>query len=370
MIIVLGIVLRANWLAQPTGKNAVYYKAVVQRVAMGAYQDEYGEHRGQQVGLQLKTGPDKDKTVQVFNPLVNNAEDFDTLLTPGDRVLVGITEEKGLTTYYVSDFDRTAFFYGLVFLFGASLIYFGRIIGLKALLGIAVALVILWRGFLVCLALPTINIFGVTLAFCLLVSFLVLIIISGFSLKSGAALIGTWGGLAVAGTLSYATIYLLHLSGINTEEAYMLKANILPFLDFHGVLFASMLIGALGAIIDVAVSIASAQWEMVRTSPTMEGQEIFRRGMNVGKDIMGAMSITLIFAYVGSSLPLLLVIAVDRQIPFEQVLNLPLIISELVRALVGSIGLIYAIPLTALVIPAFCQHKLFLEQLMAKISKR
>ena len=71
--------------------------------------------------------------------------------------------------------------------------------------------------------------------------------------------------------------------------------------------------------------------------------------MNVGKDIMGAMSMTLILAYVGSSLPLLLMIAIDKQVPFERVINLPIIVTELVRAVVGSIGLIYAIPLTALV---------------------
>ena len=79
--------------------------------------------------------------------------------------------------------------------------------------------------------------------------------------------------------------------------------------------------------------------------------------MNVGKDIMGAMSITLILAYVGSSLPLLLLIALDKHTPFARILNLPMITTEFVRALVGSIGLIYAIPLTALVMAIILPRK-------------
>ena len=342
---------------QSTGQSARYYKAVVLKAETSGYKDEYGYHREQNLTLRITSGPDSDKTVQVVNPLSSKPEDFDSVLSAGEWIIVGCEAENGMDKYYFSDFDRTPFFYGLIAVFSLSLVYFGRFIGLKSLAGIAIALILLWRGFIAFLLVPHINVYLLALLFCLIISFFVLIIVSGVSLKTCAALLGTWGGLVVAGILSYSSIYLMHLSGIDTEEAFMLKANILPSLDFHGVLFASMIISSLGAIIDVAISIASAQSEIFRSSPEISWGELYQRGINVGKDIMGAMSITLILAYVGSSLPLLLVIAVDRSIPFERVLNLPIILTELVRALVGSIGLIYALPVTALIMPTLLLRK-------------
>jgi len=334
-----------------------YEKAIVVSVEVVEVSDQYGQRRGQALKLRLTTGSESGKIVDSFNSLSSKPMDFDTILSPGDRVIVSVVEDNEVKTYYFSDFDRIPYFWVLAAIFVLGLIFFGRTIGLKSLIAIGISLIILWRWFIAYTLQPNINVYVLAAIFCTIISFVVLLVISGITLKTWAALLGSWGGLAFASLLSYLSIQLMHLTGIDTEEAFMLKANIAPFLDFHGVLFASMIIGSLGAIIDVTISIASAQFEIYQSSPEITWRELYTRGMNIGKDIMGAMSNTLILAYVGSSLPLLLMIAVDKEIPFERVLNLPFVITELVRALIGSIGLIYAIPLTALIMATFLRQR-------------
>jgi uncharacterized membrane protein len=335
----------------------LYGKAIVVSAEMGESVDQYGLHRGQNLKLRLTSGPDSGAVVESYHPLASKPQDYDVLLSPGDRVIVWADNNDGIKTYHFSDFDRMPYFYVLAAIFALSLIYFGRVIGLKSLVGIAISLVLLWHWFFAYTLRPEFNVYVLAVGFCAVISFFALLVVGGFSVKTEAAILGTWGGLAVASLMSYLSIFFMHLTGLDTEEAFMLKASIAPFLDFRGVLFSSMIIGSLGAIIDVTISIASSQYEIHHLSPDISWKELYARGMNVGKDIMGAMSMTLILAYVGGSLPLLLVIAVDRQIQLERVLNMPFVITELVRALVGSVGLIYAIPLTALITATLLCHR-------------
>ena len=151
-------------------------------------------------------------------------------------------------------------------------------------------------------------------------------------------------------------IQLMHLTGIDTEEAITLKSNI-PSIDFQGILFASIIIGALGAILDVAISIASAQFEIYATNSQIDWRELYRRGMNVGRDMMGAMANTLILAYVGGLMPSLILLASYNDLPFAHLINTQSMMSELIRAIIGSIGLIYAIPLTAMISAMFLCYK-------------
>lgn len=362
LLLVISLVCIVLYLAKEnpselSARQSYTVKAVVLSTEMADRLDAYGHHRGQNLKLRLTSGPDSGKIVDSFHPLSPRPQDFDSVLSSDDRVIVGIDSDNGVIMYYFNDFDRSLPFYALVAIFAFSLVYFGRIIGLKSLIGIGISLVVLWRGFIYVMLQPDINIYFLALTFCFIISFLVLIVIGGASVKTWAALLGTWGGLALASILAYLSIHLMHLTGLDTEEAYMLKASVVPFLDFRGVLFASMIVAALGAIIDVAISIASAQLEVYNSCSLITWKELYLKGMNVGKDIMGAMSITLILAYIGASLPLILLIALDKHTSFERVLNLPLITMEFVRALVGSIGLIYAIPLTALVMAVILPRK-------------
>lgn len=157
---------------------------------------------------------------------------------------------------------------------------------------------------------------------------------------------GTVGGVIIAGVASDLVIRFAPLTGLSTEEAQILRGSVLnqPPEFYSGLLAAGMLIGALGVIMDVAVSIASAAWEVAETDSQLSRADLYRKGMNVGRDIMGTMTNTLILAYAGSALPLLLLMA---QMPSIKLLNLDLVATEIASALTGSLGLVCTIPLTA-----------------------
>ena len=127
----------------------------------------------------------------------------------------------------------------------------------------------------------------------------------------------------------------------------MLKALYLQNVDFRELLFAGIVLGALGAVMDVAVSIASAQYEMKQLAPKTRFRELVASGLNVGRDVMGTMANTLVLAYIGGALPLILLISAQPDISLLHVMNLNMIATEVVRSLVGSIGLLCAIPITA-----------------------
>ena len=127
----------------------------------------------------------------------------------------------------------------------------------------------------------------------------------------------------------------------------MLKVLYLQDVDFRELLFSGIILGALGAVMDVAVSIAAAQYEMKQLAPATKFKTLVSSGLAVGRDVMGTMANTLVLAYIGGALPLILLISAQPNIDLLRVLNLNMIAAEIVRSLIGSIGLLCAIPITA-----------------------
>jgi uncharacterized membrane protein len=180
-----------------------------------------------------------------------------------------------------------------------------------------------------------------------IVSIISFSIISGRNLKTLAAIIGTTGGVLVAGILAYITGSAAQLTGFSDEE--MQSLLFIPQqinYDYQGILFSGMIIGALGAVMDVGMSIASAIEEIKLANPSVGTWSLIRAGMNVGRDIMGTMADTLILAYTGGAIPLMLVFMAYNT-SLIKIINLDLIATEVVRALSGSIGLIIAVPITS-----------------------
>jgi uncharacterized membrane protein len=172
--------------------------------------------------------------------------------------------------------------------------------------------------------------------------------IADFSTKSIAATLGTISGVVVAGFLAIGVGYLTHLTGISSEESRAILLSPTLSVDLKGLLFAGILIGAIGAIMDVSMSISSSIHEIYKANPKSNLKSLFSSGMNVGRDIMGTMSNTLILAYTGGALPLLFMYSAYK-VSFMKILNLELITTEILRAVVGSIGLIMSVPLTSFI---------------------
>ena len=303
----------------------------------------FGEMENQLVTIRLLEGQYRDQEVTIMN-LITGQPYYDIVVNTGDRVLIQVEQDGESTSYNLVDFARDRTIGVLFALFVITLLVIGGVKGLKALISIImmglaigyVLLPLLLRGY---------SPIPVTVSIASLVTIAFLLFIGGVNRKTVAAIGGTVGGLFVAGVLSYWIGRATYLTGLSSSEAQMLQF-MEGRIDFQGLLFSGIIIGALGAILDVGMSVSSSMEQIWETNPTLELNALISRGLKVGRDMLGTMSNTLILAYLGTSMPLLLLFqAYDMS--WYKVINLDLIATELVRAMAGSIGLAFAIPLTA-----------------------
>ena len=296
--------------------------------------------------VEITAGKYKGEVFTLLNYLTDHPY-FDIVLTPGDRVLLrGEVDAEGkLRTVELEDRIRDTYLYWLAGLFLVLLVLIGRRKGLITFvtLGITVACVF-WL--LLPLLLRGWSPIPLAVLVSAVVTFITLVALNGLQRKTFAALIGTVGGVLVAGLLAYFAGTAAHLTGFSSEEAQMLQFIELGHIDVRGLLFAGIIIGALGAVMDVAMSISSAAHEIYLNSPGISMRRLIQSALNIGTDMMGTMANTLILAYAGASLPLMLLF-LGTDTPLFSIINRDLIATEVIRALAGSIGMIAAVPLTA-----------------------
>jgi uncharacterized membrane protein len=300
----------------------------------------------EEVLVEVLEGPLRGETFVVKNEITDNPA-YNVNVTKGREVVLSIvTEGSGKPEINIADYHRAPVIFWLAAVFLAAFLFFGGKDGLKSLAGL-VSSVLLIGLVLLPLSLQGFNPLATAIFICLVATSASMFFIAGFSKKALAAVIGTVGGVVIAGIAAQIVIQMAPLTGLSSEEAQILRGSVLHQKPefYSGLLAAGMLIGALGVIMDVGVSISSAVAEVARTGKTLNTKELYDSGMNVGRDIMGTMTNTLILAYTGSALPLLLLAS---QISNSKLLNLDLVATEIASALSGSLGLVCTIPMTAL----------------------
>jgi len=305
------------------------------------------------VELKMLSGKFKGKTVETEH-MTSSMMGGQMVVKPGDKVLVFVDDDPSLAEspdgkpmFYIADYYRISPLIWLAVFYALLLLAIGGAKGFKSLISLVLTIGLLFIV-LFPLTLKGWNPLLVSVVLAGVVSFLVFWIIGGRTIKSTSAAIGTLAGVAIAGLLALLAGNLMHLTGMSSEESRILLYSMNLNIDYRGLLFGSILIGALGAVMDIGMSIASAVEEVHRIHPEKTFKNLFDSGMNIGRDVMGTMSNTLILAYTGSSLPLLLLL-VANQTSFDKIFNMELIAAEVVRALAGSIGLVLCIPITAFV---------------------
>ncbi len=301
----------------------------------------------QEFTVRITDGPYKGKEYTLENNCSGNPV-YGYWVSEGEKVILTLQIQNGeVINYGVDDYERDENVYYLILLFVLLLILVGRGQGLKAVISLSVTVFIVGKFMLPGLYQghdPVLLALFASMA----ITAIAILIIGGFSIKSLSAILGTSGGLIAAAEISMFFGKTAHLRGVSEEEVQILMntPQVLQ-IDFSGLLFAGIIIGALGAIMDVSMSIASSMEEINRAG-RMSTFNLIRSGMNVGKDIMGTMSNTLILAYTGTSLPLLLYYMAVKP-SFIKLMNTDYLVTEFVRALAGSSGLILAIPITAVI---------------------
>ncbi len=231
--------------------------------------------------------------------------------------------------------------------FMATLLLFG---GLKGILA-AFSLILNFLLIFFCLIPLILNKFNPILATIITSSIAILInflLISGFSKKSFCAIISTIGGTIIAGLCAFYFGNLMALTGLSDDHVQTLVTHTSIFIDYRGLLFSGIILGTMGAVMDVGMSITSFIFEMKAKHPNTSSISLFISGLNVGKDIMSTMANTLILAYAGASLPLFLFFT-TLDTSFANVINMEFIAEEILRSLCGSIGLVLAIPLASFI---------------------
>jgi uncharacterized membrane protein len=296
--------------------------------------------------VEVTSGPFKGQMLNLEDAHTGHPA-YDLHIEPGDKVLVWAEVVNGeIVNAYLSDYARDQHLVYLVGGFVLALVVIGGLKGVKAVFTLGITGLAI-GGIMLPLMLKGHSPIILAVLVSAAVVVVTFVVIGGLGVKTLAAAIGTIGGVIVAGVMALLVGTGAQLTGFGGEDATALLyiPQEIDF-DFQGLLFAGMIIGALGAVMDVGMSVASAMDEVKKANPAIKPLGLFRAGMNVGRDIMGTMANTLILAYAGAAIPLLLVfMAYDT--PFLKIINLDLIATEVVRALAGSIGLILCVPLTA-----------------------
>ena len=291
------------------------------------------------VSVEVVSGPDAGVETELEFPADSPQATFDV----GDRITVARVQGEGAPRYAYFDRDRSSALIVLGLVFALAVVALGRVRGLMALLGLIASGLVIVR-FILPAVLSGESPVAVAIVGCSSIAFLALYLAHGFGSLTTVALLGTLASLVITLILSELFTSLADFTGFSGEESFLLNLGA-GQVDLRGLVLAGVIIGALGAIDDMTVTQASTVWELQGANPAMTPRKLFGAAMRVGRDHVASTVNTLFLAYAGASLPLLLLfVLTDRS--FASVANGEVVAIEIVRTLVGSIGLVASVPIT------------------------
>ncbi|WBB77815.1 YibE/F family protein [Micromonospora sp. WMMD882] len=292
--------------------------------------------------VSVDSGPDAGQQVETPIPAGPGAPRVDV----GDRVvLVVLTDptDPSVSDYNIAAHQRGKPLIWLALVFAVAIVAFGRWRGLAALGGLVVSF-----GILLTFVLPGISAgqspLPVAVTGAALIMFVVLYLTHGVSAQTSVAVLGTLASLVLTGILGTLATGLTHLTGYGSEDATtlsMFQADI----DLHGLLLAGIIIGSLGVLDDVTVTQAATVTELAHANPNLTRLQLYRAATRVGRAHIASTVNTIVLAYAGASLPLLLLLTADTR-GMTEILTSEFLAQEIVRSIVATLGLIAAVPIT------------------------
>lgn len=335
--------VRARWNAEDSAVVAIQEILDRRREVLSGSDGEWEVER---VLLRLfyrsgpKVGTREDVTI------VQLADSRLTLIPGAEYFLLSDTFDDGTVQYSISDRYRVPAMFGVIALACGVLVAVTGLSGVKALLGLFLSLFFLLWWFVPGIARgapPVLSaiaaVAGVSLA-------TVVFVVRDRPLWP-IAFLGAVGGSVAASLTGWAMVALWQLTGLESDSAVLLVATS-PDISLKGVLLASVMVGSIGAVLDVAVSVTATMSELFRYDPSIPIRRLWRSGMNVGSEVLGSMINTLILAYLGSSLPFAVLVATEG-VDVIGLMNDPHIAQEILRSVAGTVGLLLTIPITATV---------------------
>lgn len=332
---------------------------VVQVIQDNSQFEENGEFAGNQlVKVQILSGEHNREFCEAQNP---NSYLAGTYCTVGTPVIIMASQKDGMLTGSVYSYDRGFVLWAMIAFFILVLCLIGGKKGIAS----SVALILTFTC-IIFLYLPMLYIgvspFSAAVMICILTTFVTMVLIGGWTVKSISAILGTIAGVLVAGLFAFAFGALTHISGFNVQEIESLiyvgnNSN----LEISEIMFSGILIASLGAVMDVSMSIASTISELHLLNPNMNKKQLCRSGINVGRDMMGTMSNTLILAFAGTSVNTIIILYAYNM-PYLQLMSQYEIGIEILRGISGSLGVIATVPFVSVISSFLLTRKKLLYQ--------
>lgn len=298
----------------------------------------------QKLELYVISGKLKDQTITVENGnlLMTNILKFKR----GDEVVISRSQgPDGNDFFYITDFVRRGALWWLFVIFAGLTVAIGRWRGVTSLIGMGISFAVIFVFIL-----PQILAGRDPILISILGSLVIIPVIfylsHGINRKTTVAVLGTLIALVITGILANIFVEVSKLSGFASEEASFLQIAKQGAVNIKGLLLAGIIIGVLGVLDDVTVAQAAVVYQLKKANKELRSGELYKRAMDVGRDHIASVVNTLFLVYAGAALPLLLLFINNPQ-PFSEVVNYEIIANEIIRTLVGSIGLILAVPITS-----------------------
>ena len=357
IILVSGSIYESGFIRDKLSKNVKYYKAIVTSINDESLEkDQYLDNveiGTQNITLEITDGEKEGNEYQIVNRI---SRLYNYKVKEGAKVIVGVYSNDGqVVDISIYSYDRSGTLIGLIGLFLLVIVLVGGLKGLKAIVSLIFTMITV-----VYLMLP-LMLRGVSpilsaIIIAVLSTIVTLILISGKTKKTVAAILGTVVGVIISGMIALVFGELSHLSGItmNDAESIMYIAEDTG-LKVTGIMFAGILVAALGAVMDVAMSISSSIFEIHEINPKRTPRDLFISGMNIGRDVIGTMVNTLILAFAGGSMTTLLMLYTSKMTS-NQMINLDVVGTEVVQGLAGTIGIVLTVPITAAISAYLCRN--------------
>ena len=327
---------------------------------------KYIEEKDEQAAYVLKTqyftakilsGQHKGETVAAYQQMDNYTNTGERFVQAGDRVVLYYYNDGTDVSWHFGNYVRSGYILILGLIFLALLIVFGRGKGVSTIVSLAFTCLAVFYVFIPAV-LAGHDIYLWSVLVCVFTIVMTLLLTNGVSAKSVITMLGCASGVFVAAVISIVSDRIMHLTGFIDEHSVYLQimneegGNI----NLRALIFAMITIGAMGAVMDVAMDISSSLYEVKKHAPSISFKELFKSGLNIGRDVMGTMANTLVLAYIGSSLCSIL-LKISYSGSLLELMNTESIIVELLQALAGSLGILMTIPLTALICCiAYCRR--------------
>lgn len=301
----------------------------------------------QVVEVQLLEGPEKDKRFTINHGETTTLRE-EQKIKDDQTIVVLKTTSSQTTLYQIVDVYRLDKLLPIVIFFVVIVLLISRLKGLGSLVGLGISMFVI-TSFIV----PSILAGEDPLLTSVLGSFFIMLVTMyishGFTQKTHIALLATCIALVLTGILAYTFVNLTSLTGFGSDDATSLQFGPTGNINFQGLLLGGIIIGSLGVLDDITTSLSASIREIARTNPKLKFRELFSSGLRIGSDHIASLVNTLALAYAGAGLPLFLFLVLNpSNQPLWFILNSELLVEEIIRTLAGSIGLILAVPLTAI----------------------